>query len=117
MYKSSIELIRHIERESSFIVNACKNSTIESFYKDEILKRAVVRALEIIGEASKKIDPDFKLKHSQIEWVNMVGLRNRLIHDYEGTDYDIVWDVIQDDIPELHFQISKILKNNTNNSL
>jgi uncharacterized protein with HEPN domain len=111
MYKSSIELIRHIERESSFIINACKNCTIESFHKDEILKRAVVRALEIVGEASKKIDSDFKLKHSQIEWINMVGLRNRLIHDYEGTDYDIVWEVIQDHIPELHFQITEILQN------
>jgi uncharacterized protein with HEPN domain len=48
MYKSSIELIRHIERESAFIINACKNCTIESFHKDEILKRAVVRALEIV---------------------------------------------------------------------
>lgn len=47
----------HIERESSFIINACKNCTIESFYKDEILKRAVVRALEIVGEASKKSIP------------------------------------------------------------
>lgn len=111
MYKSSIELIRHIERESSFIINACKNYTIESFHKDEILKRAVVRALEIVGEASKKIDSDFKLKHSQIEWINMAGLRNRLIHDYEGTDYDIVWEVIQDHIPELHFQITEILQN------
>ena len=117
MYKSSIELIRHIERESSFIINACKNCTFESFYSDETLKRAVVRALEIVGEASKKIDSAFKLRHSQIEWVNMVGLRNRLIHDYEGTDYDIVWEVIQDDIPELYFQVTKILKNHTDDTL
>lgn len=117
MYKSSIELMRHIERESSFIINFTKEYTFESFYSDEILKRAVVRALEIIGEASKKTDNEFKLSHSQIAWINMAGLRNRLIHDYEGTDYAIVWEAIQDDIPELHFQVTEILKNNTDDTL
>ena len=55
MYESSIELLHHIERESSFVINSTKNYTFESFYSDEVLKRAVVRALEIIGEASKKL--------------------------------------------------------------
>jgi len=117
MYKSSTELARHIERESSFIINSCQNYTFELFYSDEILKRAVVRALEIVGEAAKKIDKEFKQKHSHIEWINIVGLRNRLIHDYEGTDYDIVWEVIQDDIPELHFQITEILNNSIGDML
>ena len=117
MYKSSIELVRHIERESSFIINATKTKSFELFYNDETLKRAVVRALEIIGEASKKIGNEFKLAHPHVEWINMVGLRDRLIHDYEGIDYEIVWEVTQDDIPELYFQIMEILKNNTNNTL
>lgn len=117
MYKSSIELIRHIEREANFIIKSSSSKTMDEFYNDEILKRAVVRALEIIGEASKKIDLEFKSLHPEIEWINMVGLRNRLIHDYEGTDYYIVWQTTQEDIPELYFQVTKILNNNTDDSL
>lgn len=81
MYKSSIELIRHIERESSFIINSTKKYTFESFYCDEILKRAVVRALEIIGEASKKLSSEFRSNNSQIEWKYIARMRDRLIHD------------------------------------
>ena len=113
MYKSSIELIRHIEREADFIINSAGVKSEKEFYSDEILKRAVTRALEIIGEASVKLSDEFKIKHPEIEWINLRGLRNRLIHDYAGVDYSIVWTTIQEDIPELYFQVTEILKNNT----
>jgi uncharacterized protein with HEPN domain len=59
-----------------------------------VLCRAVVRSIEIIGEASKKIDDNFKSIHNHIEWKKMSGTRDKLIHDYFGIDYDIVWDMI-----------------------
>ena len=60
--------------------------------------------IEIIGEASKKIDEEFKSSHIHIEWKKMAGARDKLIHDYFGIDYDIVWDIIQNKIPDLdHF--------------
>ena len=69
-----------------------------------MLCRAVVRSIEIIGEASKKIDEEFKATHTHIEWKKMAGARDKLIHDYFGIDYDIVWDIIQNKIPDLdHF--------------
>jgi uncharacterized protein with HEPN domain len=69
-----------------------------------VLCRAVVRSIEIIGEASKKIDEEFKATHTHIEWKKMAGARDKLIHDYFGIDYDIVWDIIQNKIPDLdHF--------------
>jgi uncharacterized protein with HEPN domain len=117
MYKSSIELIRHIEREANFIIKSAGIKKEEEFYADETLKRAVSRALEIIGEASIKLNEEFKIKHPEIQWVNLRGMRNRLIHDYEGTDYTIVWSTIQDDIPELYFQVTELLKNNTDDTL
>lgn len=69
----------------------------------------MVRSLEIIGEATKKISPDYKVKFNSIEWKNMAGMRDRLIHDYMGVNYSIVRDVVKNKIPVIHHQISNIL--------
>lgn len=117
MYKSSLELIRHIEQEADFILRATHSKRDSEFYSDEVLTRAVVRALEVIGEASKKLDLEFKSNHPEVEWKKIARLRDKLIHHYKGIDYTIVWEIIQDDIPELYFQVIDILKNNTDDTL
>ena len=81
----------------------------DTFLNDETLKRAVVRSLEIIGEATKKIPADVKVQWNTIQWKNMAGMRDRLIHDYMGINYTIVWDVIKNKIPNMHQQIAEIL--------
>jgi uncharacterized protein with HEPN domain len=81
----------------------------DDFIKDEILKRAVVRSLEIIGEATKKIPADVKVKWNSIQWKNIAGMRDRLIHDYIGVNYKIVWDVMKNKIPDMNQQISSFL--------
>ena len=81
----------------------------DDFIKDETLKRAVVRSLEIIGEATKKIPADIKVKWNSIQWKNIAGMRDRLIHDYIGVNYKIVWDVIKNKIPDMNQQISSFL--------
>ena len=86
-----------------------ENLSFEHFMKDETLKRAVVRSLEIIGEATKKIPADIKVKWDTIQWKNMAGMRDRLIHDYMGVNYAIVWDVMKNKIPEMTKQISIFL--------
>jgi uncharacterized protein with HEPN domain len=65
--------------------------------------------LEIIGEATKKIPADFKVKWDAIQWKNMAGMRDRLIHDYIGVNYSIVWDVLINKIPDLNSQIQAVL--------
>ena len=87
-----------------------ENLLLKDFLEDETLKRAVVRSLEIIGEATKKIPADIKIKYNTIQWKNMAGMRDRLIHDYFGVNYSIVWDVMKNKIPDLHIQISEVLK-------
>ncbi|MCZ8144275.1 DUF86 domain-containing protein [Flavobacterium sp.] len=69
----------------------------------------MVRSYEIIGEATKKIPADFKVKSNTIPWKNMAGMRDRLIHDYMGVNYTIVWDVIKNKIPNMKQQISEVL--------
>ena len=110
MSKEPIEYLKHIRDESAFILTVINiDTTKEDFLRDETLKRAVVRSLEIIGEATKKIPADFKVKWDSIKWKNMAGMRDRLIHDYMGVNYSIVWDVIKNKIPELHEQIIEVI--------
>jgi uncharacterized protein with HEPN domain len=109
MSKEPIELLKHIADECKFLLSVNNDLTKDDFFKDEILKRAVVRSLEIIGEAAKKISQDFKLKCPSIEWRNMAGMRDRLIHDYIGVNYSIVWDVFKNKIPELYIQIQAVI--------
>lgn len=68
---------------------------------DPVLQRASFRSLEIIGEAVKNISEDFKKKNTEIEWRKIAGLRDKLIHHYFGVDWVLVWDVIENKIPEL----------------
>jgi uncharacterized protein with HEPN domain len=109
MSKDPKEYIKHIYDECSYIISVTENLVFEDFLDDETLKRAVVRSLEIIGEATKKIPTDFKDKWSTIQWKNMAGMRDRLIHDYMGVNYSIVWDVMKNKVPEMHQQISNFL--------
>lgn len=113
MYHSPHDYLHHILDECNFILRTIpENFSYEDFIDDEARKRAVVRSLEIIGEASKRIPVDFKLKWNNIEWKQMAGMRDRLIHDYFGVDYLIVWDVIRNKIPFLRDSIQVIFNQN-----
>ena len=109
MSKEPKEYLRHIHDECLYIISVSENLLFEDFMEDETLKRAVVRSLEIIGEATKKIPADFKVKWNSIQWKNMAGMRDRLIHDYIGVNYAIVWDVMKNKIPDMNKQISEFL--------
>ena len=109
MSKEPIEFFKHIADECSYLLSISIELSKDNFLEDETLKRAVVRSLEIIGEATKKIPADFKVKWSSIQWKNMAGMRDRLIHDYIGVNYSIVWDVLINKIPALNVQIQEVL--------
>lgn len=101
MLQSNLELLKHITEEISFILENTAGKEKDIVVEDPVLSRAIVRSLEIIGEASNQLDPDFKADHPEIEWRKIVNTRNRLIHVYFGVDYDIVWDIITNKLHEL----------------
>lgn len=85
------------------------------FLQNPTIKRAFVRSLEIIGEATKNIPKDFKLNYAEVDWKNMARMREKLIHHYFGVNYSIVWDVVNNEIPALHEKILKLIEFEENN--
>ena len=110
MFQSPLELLKHILDEVEFLCLESSMLDENSFETDEKSKRAFVRSLEIIGEASKNIPSEFKEKYPHLEWKAMARMRDRLIHHYFGVDYPIVWDTIKNDIPRLKTKIEAIIK-------
>ncbi|MBI5700234.1 DUF86 domain-containing protein [Candidatus Saganbacteria bacterium] len=82
--------------------------SLKDFKANEMVVDAVIRNLEILGEASKNIPNDIKKKHKDVEWKKIAGLRDILIHAYFGIDFDILWDILQNKLPGLKQALKKI---------
>ncbi len=86
-----------------------EGKTRETLSQDRMAIQAIVRSIEIIGEAATNISKEFKNTHPEIPWEKIVGMRNWLIHAYFDIDYDHVWNTVQEDLPVLIPQIKKLL--------
>lgn len=105
----------------SDLIGACndillftKGMSYDAFGQDKKTLNAVIRSLEIIGEASKKLMPAFKEDYPGIPWKQMAGMRDKLIHEYFGVDTEMVWQVVQKHIPQILPQLKKFLLNEFN---
>ena len=87
------------------------NMNLEEFYKTPLVQDAVIRKLEIIGEAASKLDQDIRLAISNIPWGEISDMRNKLIHEYFGVDIDIVWETVNQYLPILQEAIKSYFKN------
>lgn len=104
------DLLAHILAEIAYLRSACAKLDFDRFSRDETLKRAVVRSLEIIGEAVKNLPNEVRAEYPDVEWRSLAGMRDKLIHGYFGVDYEIVWDVVTGKLPALNARLDTILR-------
>ena len=100
--------IRHMLEASQKIMKFFQKKTRQEFENDEVLVLAVVRLLEIVGEAARKISSEITQEFSQITWKGIIGTRDRLIHGYFNVDMNVIWNIIENDIPYLITELEKI---------
>ena len=107
-YQSIIKMIEYIDRAKQYT----RDVTFEEFSKDIKTIDATVLVISQIGELVKNFDKDFQTQNSNIKWHILKGLRNRIIHDYEGINLDVIWSIIQNDLQPLRINLQQILDNN-----
>ncbi len=108
--RSDKVFLRHMLEEAAFVRQQCGEQSYDGFRKDAVLRRAVVRSLEVIGEATKNLSTDLRRRHPHVDWKRMAGLRDVLIHQYFGVDWKTVWNVATEKVPALEAQLHDILE-------
>ncbi len=110
MKKDLLVFIKHILVSIKDIESFSKGLSKDKFVKDNLRQNAIIRKIEIIGEAVKNLSDSFKNKYSEVLWKEIAGTRDKIIHHYFGVDLDIIWKIIKTDLPKLEKKIIKILK-------
>lgn len=108
--EKEIIFIRHIIDNISKIEKFSKDISREELMNDELRQYAIVRAIDIIGEAVKNLPKDFKENNEDIPWKDIVGTRDIMIHKYFGVDFGAVMDIIKNDLPDLKKKLKKFVK-------
>ncbi len=102
--------LKDIQTHSRRISSYTKELSMQEFFKDNKTYDAVMRNIQIIGEAVKHIPVDVRKEYKNIDWKKAAGLRDIVVHEYFGINKDIIWDVINNKIPELEKEVKKILR-------
>ena len=108
MKKDTLVFVGHITESIEDIELFTKNIAKEDFLKNKEKQNAVIRSIEIIGEAIKNISENIKKKYPKIEWKKITGTRDKVAHYYFGVDLELIWKVIKEKLPELKKEILKM---------
>lgn len=109
MPERNLKYLKHIFDCINDIETFVEGYNENTFINDKKTFNASIRMFEVIGEATKRISADFKTQHNHIDWKRIAGLRDVLIHDYEGVDLDAVWQIIKINLPQLKKEIENLL--------
>ena len=109
MKKEALVFIKHILESIEDIENYSKSVSKNQFFKDKKLQDAIVKRIEIIGEAVKNLPRGFTNKYPFVPWSEIARTRDKMVHHYFGVDLDIVWDIVKKDLPGLKKDIKEIL--------
>ena len=112
--KDPVIYLKHILNSIDLILHYTDGMDEDAFLADQLVKDGCVRNFEIIGEATKHIQPAFREKYPDIEWRKMAGMRDKLIHDYIAVDYGVVWATVEDILPGLKQAIESIIDTEEN---
>lgn len=99
----------HIQEAISEIEAYTKDISIKTFLDNSMMRFACVKQIEIIGEAANFITPETKALFSELEWKQIIGMRHILVHEYFGVDFDLIWQVIINDLPILKTKVERVL--------
>lgn len=106
--KEDFVFIKHILESIEAIEEFSKDLILEELSRNRLKKSAIIREIEVIGEAAKNISNDFTKKYPEIPWKNIIGTRDIMAHKYFGVNIEVVWKIITQDIPQLKKQVLKI---------
>ncbi len=109
--RKDIDLIRDINESIERIISYTCDIEYDDFVRDYKTQDAVIRNIEIMGEAVKSLPEKVKTDNADIPWKNIAGTRDKLIHDYFGVNIDIVWNIVKNEIPSILSKIKIVLKN------
>ncbi|HMQ54493.1 MAG TPA: DUF86 domain-containing protein [Anaerolineae bacterium] len=107
--RTDLDFLADIQEAITRIVVYTQNLTYDMFLNDAKTQDAVIRNLEVMGEATKNISNELRHCHPDLPWKGMAGIRDRLIHHYFGVNLDIIWNIISTELPSLSSQIQEIL--------
>jgi len=109
-----IDLLKHIREEAAFITAQTGDMSLGDLENNLVLQRALEKSLEIVGEATKRLDTVFCKKYPYIDWKAMVGIRYKLVHDYFDVDLELMYNICKANIPDLLIEIDKIIDTEEN---
>ncbi len=109
MKRTLLDYLEDMRTSVLEVLDFTHGMSFEEFLQDRKTVNAVIRSLEVLGEAAKRIPQDVRAKHPDIPWRDIAGMRDKLIHEYHGVDLQIVWKTVQEDVPALLPLVEKAL--------
>ncbi len=111
MSRNITDYLTDILDECKYLLERVRTLDYSAFLHNEDTKKAFVRSLEVIGEATKKVPQEVRNQYPKISWRDIAGMRDKLIHEYFGVDYEVVWKTVEEEMPGLKSTVEKIVEN------